>query len=185
MADGLFYVDSRQPFISADVPSVTLAATNKALIPVANMPVLGSNYFSMVGKAVRTRLFGRITTAATPGNGQFNVYWGTGADANGTIIGSSATVVLSASQSNVSWMCEFITRCRAMGATGSLFVTGELRFNIGVVATSLQPLLIPTSVPAAVTVDLTAANYISPQFLRSGSTAETIQVHDVSYEALN
>jgi hypothetical protein len=46
-------------------------------------------------------------------------------------------------------------------------------------------MLIPASVPAAVTVDLTANNVISPQFLRSGSTAETLQVHDVSYEALN
>ena len=55
MADGLYYVDSRQPFLSANVPQVTLGTTDKALIPVANMPVLGSNYFSMVGKAVRIR----------------------------------------------------------------------------------------------------------------------------------
>jgi hypothetical protein len=73
MADGLFYVDSRTPFISADVAAVTLAATAKALIPVANIPVFGSNYFSLIGKAVRIRLFGRITTAATPGNGQFTI----------------------------------------------------------------------------------------------------------------
>lgn len=185
MADGLFYVDHRAPFISADPGAVTLAATSKAIIPVANIPVLGANYFSFIGKAVRLTMFGRITTAATPGNGQWNIYWGTGADANGTIIGSSAAVALTASQTSLSWRMECVVRCRTMGATGSLFVTGEWRANVGVLGATLQPTLIPASIPAAVTADLTAANVISPQFLRSGSTVETMQCHDVIYEALN
>lgn len=185
MADGPFFVDTRAPHISADVSAVTLASTDKALIPVANIPVLGSNYFGFIGKAMRITMFGRITTGATPGNGTFDIYWGTGADANGTIIGSSATVALTASQTNLSWWLEIVVRCRAMGASGSLLVTGQAAFNNAVLATSLQPLLIPASAPAAVTVDLTAASIISPQFKRSGSTAETMQVHDVLYEALN
>lgn len=185
MADGLFYVDHRAPFISADVGAVTLAATSKAIIPVANIPVLGANYFSFIGKAVRLTMFGRITTAATPGNGQWNIYWGSGVDANGTIIGSSAALALTAGQTSLSWRMEIVVRCRAMGATGSLFVTGEWRANIGVLGATLQPALIPASLAAAVTVDLTAANVISPQFLRSGSTVETMQCHDVIYEALN
>jgi hypothetical protein len=185
MADGLFYVDSRAPHISADVGAVTLAATAKAIVPLANLPVLGSNYFSWIGKALRVTLFGRMTTVLTPGNGSWDIYWGSGADATGTVIGSSTPVALSASQTNLSWRAEFIVRCRTLGATGSLFVTGEWRANVGVVAGSLQPILIPASVPAAVTVDLTAANVISPQFKRSGSTVETMQCHDVLYEALN
>jgi hypothetical protein len=183
--DGPFFVDTRAPHISADVPSVTLATTNKALVPIANLPILGANYFGWIGKAMRHRLFGRITTGATPGNGQFNLYWGSGADATGTIIGSSAALALTATQSNLSIEFEYIVRCRALGATGALFVTGEMRANVGVLAGSLQPALIPASVPAAVTVDLTAANVLSPQFLRSGSTAEAIQIHDVVVEALN
>lgn len=185
MADGLFYVDSRAPHISADVAAVTLATTDKALIPLANIPVLGSNYFSYVGKGMRITLFGRITTAATPGNGTFDIYWGSGADANGTIIGSSAAFALTASQTNLSWWAQFTVRARALGASGSLLVTGDAAFNNAVVANSLQPLMIPASAPAPVTVDLTAANVISPQFKRSGSTVETMQVHDVLYEALN
>jgi ABC-type transport system involved in cytochrome c biogenesis permease subunit len=183
--DGPFYVDTRAPHISADVASVTLAAANKAIIPAANIPVLGSNYFSYVGKALRIKLFGRLTTAATPGNGQWNIYWGTGADANGTVIGSSAALALTANQANMSWFLEIVVRCRAMGVTGALLVTGEWAANVAVLSSSLQPALIPASVPAPVTVDLTASNIISPQFLRSGSTAETMQVHDVLYEALN
>lgn len=186
MADGLFYVDSRTPFISADVAAVTLAATAKALIPVANIPIFGSNYFSLIGKAVRIRLFGRITTAATPGNGQFTVYYGTGADANGVAVCQSAALALTPSQTNLSWEAEFLIRCRTMGATGTLFGTGKVLFNNAVLASTLQPMMVPASAPAAsAACDLTASLVLSPQFSRSGSTAETMQVHDVSYEALN
>lgn len=185
MADGQWFVDTRGPHISADVAAVTLSTTDKAIIPLANIPILGSNYFSWVGKALRVSIFGRMTTAATPGNGTFDLYWGTGADANGTILASSAAFALTASQTNLSFWLEFIVRCRALGASGSLLVTGQAAFNNAVVASTLQPIIIPASAPAAVTVDLTAANVISPQFKRSGSTVETMQVHDVLYEALN
>jgi hypothetical protein len=185
MADGLFYVDTRAPHISADIASVTLATTDKALIPVANVPVLGANYFSWIGKAVRLTMFGRITTAATPGTGTFDLYWGNGTDANGTIIGASPAFTLIASQTSLSWRLEAIIRCRALGAAGvgALFVTGQMNFNTAVVAAGFG--LIPANLAAQTLVDLTAANVISPQFKRSGSTAETMQVHDVLYEALN
>jgi hypothetical protein len=183
--DGPFYVDTRSPHIGADAAAVTLSTTNLALLPIANLPILGSNYFGYVGKAVRITMFGRITTGATPGNGQFNLYWGSGASATGTIIGSSGTFALTASQTNLTWVCQFWVRARALGATGSLMVLGEAGFNPGVVVSTAQPIMIPASAPAPVTVDLTAANVLSPQFLRSGSTAETMQVHDYLQEALN
>jgi hypothetical protein len=185
MADGLYYVDSRQPFISFDVPSVTLATTDKALLSATNLPVLGANYFSYVGKAMRITLFGRITTAATPGNGTFSLYLGNGADANGTVLASSAALTLVASQSAIAWRAELIVRCRSLGlvATGSLFVTGQINFGQAVVAAGFG--LIPASTPQSVAVDLTVASLLVPQFKRSGSTAETMQVHDVLYEALN
>jgi hypothetical protein len=181
--DGPFYVDSRAPHISADVGSVTLAATAKALVPLANLPVLGANYFNYVGKAVRMTLFGRITTAATPGNGTFSMYWGTGGDANGTLIQATAAMTLIANQTALPWRCELIVRCRALGATGSLFVTGQINFHTAVMAAGFA--LLPATTPAPVTVDLTAANVLSPQFLRSGSTSESMQVHDLLFESLN
>ena len=181
--DGPFYIDSRTPFISGDVASVTLAVTAKAIVPIANLPVLGSNYFSFVGKAVRIRLFGRITSAATPGNGTLSLYWGNGGDANGTVICASAAHALTANQSNMSWQADLVVRCRSMGATGTLFGTGRLIYNSAIQTVDQ---LIPATVPAAsASLDLTAANVISPQYLRSGSTAESIQVHDISFEALN
>src|SRR3954469_16961871 len=101
--DDAFYQDTRGPFTATDIAAVTLAATDKALYPIANFPVLGSNYWKFIGKKLRIQLFGRITTVLTPGNGTLDVYWGTGADANGTIIQSSAAHALTASQTNLSW----------------------------------------------------------------------------------
>lgn len=185
MADGLFYVDSKVPHLAADVASVTLSTTLKALVPAGSLPPLGSNYFSFVGKAVRIKMTGRITTGATPGNGQFALMWGSGADNTGTNVVQSSTFALVASQTNLTWWLELILRCRAIGTSGSLIGTGIMSFNNAVVASTNQPILIPASAPAATTIDTTAANLLSPQFLRSGSTAETMQVHECLTEALN
>jgi hypothetical protein len=130
-------------------------------------------------------MFGRISTGATPGTGTFSILWGNGADANGTVLASSAGFSLGTTQTNCSWECKFLCRCRALGATGSLIVSGYFEANPLVVSSTLQPLLIPATAPAAVTVDLTAANVLSPQFSRSGSTAESMQVHEFIFESLN
>jgi hypothetical protein len=186
MADGLFYNDLREPFISADIASVTLSTTAKALYPQSNFPVLGGQYFARPGKTLRIKLFGRITTGTTPGNGSFAVYYGTGADANGVLLASSATLALTASQTNLSWEAEVDVHCRTTGSAGTLFCTGRALFNNAVLASTLQPMLIPASAPVVSgACDLTAANIISVQFLRSGSTAETMQVHYMSVIALN
>jgi hypothetical protein len=185
-ADGLFYNDLREPFIYGDITAVTLAATAKALYPAANFPVLGGQYFSRIGKALRIRLFGRMTTGATPGNGSFNVYYGTGADANGTAIMTGTPVALVANGTNLSWMVEVDVHARTLGAAGTLFCTGFAQFNVGLLLSTNAPMLLPASAPAASgAVDLTAANIISVQFLRSGSTAETMQVHNMQVIALN
>lgn len=184
MADGLFYHDLREPFLAADQGAVTLAATDKALYTPSAFPLLGGQYWARVGKKMQIRAFGKITTAATPGNGTFDIYYGNGTDANGTILASSAAQTLVASQTNLSWMIELWISCRTTGSAGGLFVDGRATFNTGVIAAGT--FLIPASA-AAVTgsLDLTAANIISVQFKRSGSTAETMTVQDLEVNALN
>jgi hypothetical protein len=182
MADGLFYNDLREPFISADQAAVTLATTNKALYIASAFPVLGAGYFSRIGKKLKIRAFGKITTALTPGNGQFALYWGTGADANGTLLASSTAQALVASQTNISWEAELYVHARALGASGSLFVSGKAMFGEGA---SVAHILIPGSAAAAVTADLTANNVLSLQFNRSGSTVETMTLQDLEVTAMN
>lgn len=184
MADGLFYHDLREPFIAADQGAVTLASTDKALYTPSAFPVLGGQYFARVGKKMHIRAFGKITTAATPGNGTIDIYWGNGTDANGTIIASSAAQTLVASQTNISWMIELWISCRTTGSAGGLFCDGRAQFGTAVIA--VGTFLLPASA-AAVTgsLDLTVANIISLQFKRSGSTAETMAVQDLEVNALN
>lgn len=186
MADGLFYRDLREPFIGADQAAVTLAATAKALYTPSAFPSLGGQYFSRIGKKIAIRLFGRMTTGATPGNGSFNVYYGNGTDANGTLLMTGTAVALTASKTNLSWWAEIFVHCRSIGSAGTLFCTGIAHFNVGLIASTLQPIMLPDSAAAVSgAVDLTAANIISVQYLRSGSTAETMTVHDIEVEALN
>lgn len=184
--DGAFYNDLREPFIAADVAAVTLSTTDKALYPPSNFPALGQQYFARVGKKIRIRLFGKITTAATPGNLTFDIYYGDGTDANGVLLASSAATALTASQTNLSWQIDVVIHCRSTGSAGTLFVTGEAGANPAVVGSTLQPIMIPAS--AAVVsgaCDLTAAKIISVQAKRSGSTAETMAVQDMEVVALN
>jgi hypothetical protein len=147
---------------------------------------LGGQYFTRIGKKLRIRLFGRMTTGLTPGNGSFNVYYGSGASAAGTLLMTGTPVALSASQTNLSWWAEINVHCRSTGSAGTLFCTGIAHFHVGLIASTLQPILLPASAPAVSgTLDLTAANIISVQYLRSGSTAETMTVHDMEVVAMN
>ena len=182
--DDAFYNDLRKPFITTDVAAVTLAATNKALYPVANIPAMGKDYW-WAGKKIEIRVFGRITTVLTPGNLTLAMFYGTGADANGVSIVASAAQTLIASQTNLSWMMRVVIHCRTIGATGTLFGTGNAFFNTAVIAAG--DFLLPASAAAAsAAVDLTVAgNVLSLQALRSGSTAETMQIHDMEVTALN
>ena len=114
------------------------------------------------------------------------VLFGTGADANGVVLASSAATTLVASQTYLSWGMDVFVHCRSIGSTGTLFATGFARFNPSVVATAMQPIMIPASAPVvSAACDLTAALIISVQALRSGSTGEIMQVHDMEVIALN
>jgi hypothetical protein len=189
MADnGSYFHDSKTPWIAADVGSVTLSSTAKALYPANSFPPLGSGYFqTFEGKALSIHIFGRITTAATPGNGSFDIYFGTGADANGTILASSAALALTANQTAISWVLDLNVRVRKLNdaTSGALLVTGIAQFGVSVLASTLAPVFIPANTAAQTTVDLTTSSIISVQYKRSGSTAETMQIHDMVVSALN
>lgn len=182
MAGTQNYHDTITPFVTADETAVTLAATYKALMPAARYN-LGSQFFNTVGRRLRIRAFGKITTVLTPGNGQLGILFGTGADNNGVNVAQSQSFALIASQTNLSWGLEIYIHCRSLGATGTLFATGRLLFNSAVVATTQ---MIPASAAVvSAACDLTGTLIPSFQFLRSGSTAETITVQDYDISPFN
>lgn len=182
--DGQFYNDLLKPHNAVNVTAVTLAATNKALYPVANIPQMGKDYW-WVGKKVKIRAFGQMTTAATPGNLTVAVFYGTGADANGVSLAATAALTLIASQTNISWQVEAYIHCRSIGTAGTLFCTGVC--DIGAAVNAAGGGFIPATAPAVSSAcDLTvASNVLSVQALRSGSTAETMQIVDMEVIALN
>lgn len=182
--DGAFFNDLRAPFVVGDVAAVTLAATNRALYPIANVPAMGKDYW-WSGKKVMIEVFGRITTVLTPGNLTLALFYGTGADANGVSICASAAQTLIASRTNDVWRAKFFVHCRTPGSAGTLFGWGYGQFSTSVIAANT--FLIPATAPAvSAAVDLTVANNVlSLQALRSGSTAETMQIHDINVVAMN
>ena len=186
MADGLFYCDTREPHLVTDITAVTMAATAKAIYPAAAFPVLGGQYFNRPGKAIKISMWLKIIVAGTPGNFSFNVHWGTGADANGTLICVAGTpVALNASVTKCIYT-EFVCRCLTTGTAGTLQGTGwAVADGLLITAGTLNPILYPTAGAAAsAALDLTAANIVSVQCLQSG-TAGTIQCQSLLVEALN
>lgn len=186
MLDGPFWNDTREPFIVSDLASVTLTTTAKALYTPSAFPNLGGQYFARQGKALRIYLFGKMTTVLTPGNGSFNVYYGDGTDANGVLLMTGTPVALTASKTNLSWWAQIDVRCITTGSVGTLECTGIAHFNVGLIASTLQPIMLPDSAAApSGACDLTAAKIISVQYLRSGSTVETMAVQNLQVVAMN
>lgn len=186
-ADGLFYNDLREPFISSDQNSAaTVITTDKPFVLAASLPVFGGQYWARPGKKLKIRMFGRWTSDATAGNVTFDVYYGSGAAANGTILQSSAAVAFQTSQTNLSWELEVYCHCRSTGSAGTLFVTGKFLANVALVLSTVAPIMIPASAAAvSAGVDLTAANVISPQVKQSGAGVWTTTVHDLEVISLN
>ena len=181
--DARYFHDTRAPYFTANNAAVTLLTTLKALYPIANFPVLGGNYWDRIGKKLRIRSFHNVTTGTTPGTGLISILYGTGADANGVTLASSAAFTLVASQTNLSMEIDVTVRCITLGATGTLEVTGKVSFNSALVATFVQMIPASAAAPSAA-CDLTAANIISLQMSRTGSTAETVALTDLDVQAL-
>lgn len=186
MPDAIYLAYAKEPFISADVPAVTLSTVNKALYPPSSFPALPAQFFQHVNQKMIVEVFGRISTGATPGNLTLSLLFGNGADADGVVLVASAAQVLLATQTNVSWSARFVVHCRALGAfavNGALFAVGEAKFGVTVIAAG--SFLLPATAPAAVACDLLKPSIFSLQALRSGSTAETMQIQDMLVTTIN
>lgn len=183
--DGVFWLDLKEPFITVPPVAVTLTTTAKALYTTSQFPPLPAGYFARVGKKIKICLRGIITTALTPGNGSFNIYYGSGADANGVLLMTGTPAALTASQTNVSWVLEITITCISIGSSGTLRCTGWAHFNEAV---QVPIQMLPTTVDAvsgACDLATLTAQIISVQYLRSGSTVETMQVMDMEVIAMN
>lgn len=183
-ADGLFYLDTREPHLVSDITAVTMTTTAKAIYPAAAFPVLGGQYFNRPGKSIKICMWLKFALPATPGNLSFNVHWGSGADATGTLICVAGTPV-AATNATLCAYVEVTVRCLTTGTAGTLQATGWAMFDIGLIASANSNMFFPKAGAAAsASLDLTAANIVSVQALQSG-TAGTVQCQELKVVALN
>lgn len=170
--------------ITADGTAVTNTTTETIMVPNFIWPNAGPQAL-YVGKQIRIRLWGRVSTVVTtPGTETFRLRWGGVA---GTIlVASKAQRPKVTVSTNMAARVEFYGTCRAVGPTGSAFFMGkcDLSNTIGD-AQAAQEETWPDA-PAAVTIDTTAANALSPTIQFSVATATTSwTTHICHFEALN
>lgn len=192
--EGQYYHETRKPFAqTADYASVNLAATSVSVLPISTV-LIGSSlqmpqgYWDL-GKKVLFRVFGKLTTAATPGNLTIEIRYQTGTptDAGGTILATSGAVALVASKTAASFFMDFTVESRAaLGTAAALFAKGMFWTDptFGLIASTALPIFIPSNAAASVNVDTTLASTINVQMKRSGSTAEAVAIHDFQVSAL-
>ena len=187
------YWETRDPYFqSGDFTATSPIATSVSIIPILRVPATALSfpaaYWEKPGRRWRVTMWGRATTGATPGNLTMEIRHqiGTPTDAGGTILATSAAVAMGASKSNISWHMEFIIESRGDASTfvptaSPLFAMGLVIFEPSsvILPAANNPFFMPATAPAAVNCDLTLAGTIHVDAKRSGSTAETFQVHDL------
>jgi hypothetical protein len=188
------YHETRNPYKqTADYAAITLLTTSLSVLPITTVLIGSSLQFPAgywdLGKKVHFRMFGKATTAATPGNWTWEIrhQTGTPTDAGGTILATSAATAFTLNKTNLPWFIDFTIEARAaVGTAAGLFAKGFiLSDGAGALITSPNnPIFLPASAPAAVNVDTTLASTIHLDVKRSGSTAETAAVHDFQVNAL-
>jgi hypothetical protein len=189
------YHETRDPYLtSGDFTAVSPITTSISLIPILRVPATSlsfpAGYWLKPGRRWWIRMIGRMTTAATPGNVTLEIrhQTGTPTDAGGTILATSAAVAAGANKTNITWYAEFVVESRGDASTFVPTATPLFAFipepSSVILPAANNPLVLPATAPAAVNVDATLAGTIHVDMKRSGSTAETVLVHDLAVNAM-
>ena len=174
-----------EPFLitGEDGPALVSSSTATSILPLSRKFTLGSYFFDSVGKTLRIRAAGRISTAASgPGTLTMDIRFGSVVVFNG---GVSPTLAVSAT--NLTWVMDVILTCRAIGASTSATVIGIGRLETSALSAATPIMLLPTSAPAAGTgFDSTAAQTIDLFATFSvNSASNSLTCQQCSIEAMN
>jgi hypothetical protein len=175
----------------ADGAALSNSTTPTSIIPAAAKFVLPSNFFANIGKKLRIKASGRISTVVTtPGNLTLDVRFGSTVVWNG---GASALNVTA--QTNATWDFEAELTCRAIGQSttatiigvGKLITRASLNGPAVGTTTGVGTVLLPDTAPAVGTgFDSTATQAVD--FFATFSVANaanSITLHQYSLESLN
>jgi hypothetical protein len=184
-ADGIYYRDTRQPFLIADSgTSVTLATTQKTLWATgATSPtILPANYWSL-GKTLKLTANLKWTAVANTNTLTLGMCYGAADAPACNVVGPAVTPVSGTSTFSV-FMQGYAT-CRSIGTAGTLSLWGIALAPSGLTATG--NISFPSAgVTVVSTIDTTVAtNALSFQALRATAGADTVVATNIILEALN
>ena len=184
MADGIYYCDTRTPFLTADQGAMTPTTTYKNIWTngAASPTILPANYWT-VGKLVRLTAYLKLTTG-TAGNSAFSMAYGA-ADAPAAVV-ATKTVAKIASVGPFGVFMQGFARCRSIGTAGTLSMWGMVYPSIDVFLSTVQPLPFPNNGTTVVsTIDTTVGtNSLFFQYLTSAGT-DSIVATEIVLEAMN
>jgi hypothetical protein len=167
---------------TTSVSSTTTAETKSLVGTITGTFTCPAN-FMVVGRKLRFRAHGVITTGGTAGTITFFLKFA------GTTIASTGAVAPTISLSNMYWEVEVDIVCRSVGASGTLFVQGKFSKMNATTAATTSLVTWPirgnsADPPAAVTVDTTASSLVDFQSTTSNNL-HTITCNEASLEVLN
>jgi hypothetical protein len=174
-----------QSLVSSQVAgtSLTAAAAASAIPPAAKF-TLPSNYFDTIGKKLKIRATGRISSVnTTPGTARFDVRFGA------TVVFDSLAILLDtvATKTNVGWILDIELTCRVIGTAGNLWGAGMWTCEdiLGVPAAPPKGVLsaiLPWNSPpvAGANFDTTATQQIDLFFTQTAATGSlTVDQYEV------
>jgi hypothetical protein len=176
----LNYSGGDGPALTASIVATSIAVPTKLTLPVG---------FWVPGKKLRVTTYGRISTVVTtPGTLTLDVRMGA------VIAHTSQALALNiVAKTNVLWKHQVVLQCRSIGPGTGTTLLGLGDFTSEAVIGSPLPtvggsgvLMIPASAPAVGTgFDSTLSQVVDLFATWSISNANSIQVHDMSIEAMN
>lgn len=180
-----------ETYVASQVDGTALSNSTSAtsIIPAAAKITFPPNFW-LIGRSIRVRAMGRISTVVTtPGTMTFELKLGS------TVVFSSGALALNiVAKTNVTWELEVVLTCRAIGSGTSTTLIGIGKWVSEAVIGSPLPsaggsgvLLLPASAPAVGTgVDSTATQQLDLFGTWSvASASNSIQVHQYTVESMN
>ena len=164
---------------TANGTAVANTTTETIIFPDVTIP---ANYMAD-GRVLRLRAFGKLSTTATP-TIIFAIRWGGVA---GTLLATTEAITCASGAANTAWALEAIIQTRSNGATGSLFVMGEIQVNLTASTVTAGAFGVSGfDAPAAVTADLTTDKALSlTADWSAASASNTLTGHLYVGESMN
>lgn len=186
---GLGYEECLSAII-VDGTAIASSSAEALLVPTNLLP---ANYLQpggIPGRSLSIRARGRMTTLTTAATLTFR--WGS---ATTNVISttrwaqSGAITMDTAAQTATQWRLDVGSTTRTVGSSGTVFAQGDVTTAAAALTIASQQNAFMGSAgsatPAAVTVDMTVAQYLSLTAQWSLTTAYSIQCHRCVLEALN